>query len=229
MPRSPDDFPSDIEALLESGRPIVPISDTKRARALARARAALLLPPPPIETDDASDDAFEQRTSWHANRWAAAAGFALMAAVAGGAAAYELGIHAPPSARVSPPPASVPKRVARPSEIIVLPEAAPTVEPPPAPVAPSRAALAREELQLLQRARRAMAGRDFAAALAPLAEHARRFKDGRLAEEREALRVKALAGLGRTREARRVLTTFEARFPRSPLVPALRHLIDSAS
>jgi hypothetical protein len=152
-----------------------------------------------------------------------------MAAVAGGAAAYELGIHAPPSARVSPPPASVPKHVARPSEIIVLPEAAPTVEPPPAPVAPSRAALAREELQLLQRARRAMAGRDFAAALAPLAEHARRFKDGRLAEEREALRVKALAGLGRTREARRVLTTFEARFPRSPLVPALRHLIDSAS
>src|SRR5437762_4066589 len=106
MPRSPDDLPPEIEALLESGRPLVPISDTKRARALARARAALLAPPA------ATDDALRQRTSSHPNRWAAAAGFTLMAAIAGGAAAYELGIRARQSNPVSLVPASPPGYVA---------------------------------------------------------------------------------------------------------------------
>jgi hypothetical protein len=62
---------------------------------------------------------------------------------------------------------------------------------------------------------------DYAAALPPLAEHARKFRHGRLAEEREALRVKALAGLGRDRAAERAAAAFEARFPRSPLVSAV--------
>jgi hypothetical protein len=65
---------------------------------------------------------------------------------------------------------------------------------------------------------------DFAAALPPLAEHARRFKDGGLAEEREALRVKALVGLGRDREAERAAAAFAARFPRSPLVGAVNRI-----
>jgi len=43
-----------------------------------------------------------------------------------------------------------------------------------------------------------------------------------LAEEREGIAVKALAGLGRHAEARARLELFENRFPRSPLLPSLR-------
>jgi len=43
----------------------------------------------------------------------------------------------------------------------------------------------------------------------------RRFRKGGLVEEREALRVKSLAGLGRHEEARRAAAEFHARFPDS--------------
>ena len=49
------------------------------------------------------------------------------------------------------------------------------------------------ELNLLQRAQSEYASHDFADALVLVTEHARRFPDGRLAEEREALRVRSLA------------------------------------
>jgi hypothetical protein len=73
-------------------------------------------------------------------------------------------------------------------------------------------------------ARAAVARQDFAAALVPIGEHARRFKGGRLTEEREALRVKALSGLGRTEEARHAANAFETRFPNSVLQPAVSHM-----
>jgi hypothetical protein len=78
-------------------------------------------------------------------------------------------------------------------------------------------------------ARAAVARGDYAAALTPIAEHARRFRDGRLAEEREALRVKTLVGLGRTEEAQRAASAFQARFPRSVLSPAVRQMSASAA
>jgi hypothetical protein len=111
---------------------------------------------------------------------------------------------------------------------VPTPRPAPIVEAPPAPepapAKPSPADLARAELHLLRQARAAVAREDYASALAPIADHARRFKDGRLAEEREALRVKALAGLGRTDEARRAAAAFKARFPRSVLLPAVTRM-----
>jgi hypothetical protein len=63
--------------------------------------------------------------------------------------------------------------------------------------------------------------------LSHIAEHARRFKDGRLTEEREALRVKSLAGLGRSDEARRAAAAFRARFPRSVLLSAVNQMSPS--
>jgi len=106
---------------------------------------------------------------------------------------------------------------------------APAEVPHEAPALPTRAPLskadaARAELRLLRQARGAVARGDYAAALAPIGEHAHRFKDGRLAEEREALRVKSLAGLGRTDEARRAAKAFRARFPRSVLLPAVSQM-----
>jgi len=141
-----------------------------------------------------------------------------------GAAAYQVRAHFAPAPVVQPAPAKV---VARP----VAPAPAPIVEEPPAPVASapalSRADAARAELRLLRQARAAVARENYAAALPPIAEHARRFKDGRLSEEREALRVKALVGLGRTDDARRAATAFRARFPRSVLLSAVNQLSPS--
>jgi hypothetical protein len=88
----------------------------------------------------------------------------------------------------------------------------------------SQADAVRAELRLLRQAHAAVARQDFAAALTPIAQHTRQFRDGRLAEEREALRVKALAGLGRTEEARRAAAAFEARFPLSVLLPAVSRM-----
>jgi hypothetical protein len=77
------------------------------------------------------------------------------------------------------------------------------------------------ELALLGRAQSWFGRHDFGRALALVAEHTRRFPNGRLAEEREALRVRALAGAGRTDEARRAASSFAERFPRSVLLPRL--------
>lgn len=71
------------------------------------------------------------------------------------------------------------------------------------------------ELQLLRAARQDVTGGDFAGALAVIAEHVHRFRHGSLVEEREALRVKALAGLGRHEDAQRAAVEFHARFPHS--------------
>lgn len=81
-----------------------------------------------------------------------------------------------------------------------------------------------DELLLLQGARAAVAAADFTTARDALQEHARRFPSGQLAEEREALRVKTLLGLGRSQEARQAARAFEARFPDSVLGPTVSNL-----
>jgi hypothetical protein len=124
-------------------------------------------------------------------------------------------------------PAPVKTIAPLPAPVAVAPveEVAPEPAPAPAVVKPlSRAETARQELRLLRQARAAVAREEYAAALPPIAEHARRFKDGRLSEEREALRVKSLAGLGRGEDARRAAATFRARFPRSVLLSAVNKM-----
>ena len=111
--------------------------------------------------------------------------------------------------------------------------AAPFTEgtPEPASVPAPRAAPARApsgtdsyalELKLLKPARAALARGDCASALAALTEHERRFRNGRLAEEREALRVTALSGAGRTDEARQVAGAFRKRYPQSVLLSRMK-------
>ncbi len=73
------------------------------------------------------------------------------------------------------------------------------------------------ELALLGRARRAIAAGDFRVALNWTKTHRQRFRNGELVEEREALHIEALRGLGREREARRASGKFRERFPRSVL------------
>jgi hypothetical protein len=82
-----------------------------------------------------------------------------------------------------------------------------------------------EELRLLDRARQSDAHGDFASVLTLSTEHERNYPDGRLAEEREVLRVKALIGLGRHNEARQVAAKFRRQFPRSVLLQRLDEML----
>jgi hypothetical protein len=83
------------------------------------------------------------------------------------------------------------------------------------------------ELQLLRQARQDLTRGDFAGAMAAAGEHARRFRNGALVEEREALRVKSLAGLGRVDDARRAAAEFHARFPHSVLLTTFERMTET--
>ena len=148
-----------------------------------------------------------------------------MATVAAGAVAYSIGVRArPPAPAVAAPPAPEP-----PSHWSAGDEPFRDLLARPVLPAPTRSgAGARVELRLLEQARAAVAREDFTMALQLLNAHARRFRSGRLVEERDALRVKVLASLGRRSEARRAAAQFEGRFPRSPLLPAVTEMPDLA-
>ena len=128
------------------------------------------------------------------------------------------------------PPTPAPRRVVRgPVEhaVVVEPEPEPEVpavaEPPPvatppirhkAPAAPSaRAPTTAEDLQaelaLIKRARDAEQRQRPAEGLAALAEHARRFPRGTLADERRVMKAELLCASGRTAEARALVRRFE--------------------
>ena len=83
------------------------------------------------------------------------------------------------------------------------------------------------ELQLLIRAHDAYEQRNFAGALKLVAEHARRFPAGHLAEQREALRVRSLLRAGRAEEARHAAAAFAAQFPHSVLLQGLAGTAES--
>ena len=210
------DVPPELRALLDKERVIPRLSASQRARAMARARAALAAP----VTATAAPVSVAPRL-----RWAAAAAAALVVSGALAAAAYE--IHARFAVRVTGPAAVVspPKVIAGASPALAPAAAVPDLPAAPAPTfaasGPSPAEAAREELHLMRQARAAVARGDFAAALSPISEHTRLFRNGRLVEEREALRVKALVGLGRAEDARHAAAAFRARFPRSVLLPAV--------
>jgi hypothetical protein len=101
------------------------------------------------------------------------------------------------------------------------PKSASSAAPPSAVPRPSPEETYAQELALLQRARASLAKGEGAMALSAIAEHQRRFPGGRLREEREALRVKALMSLGRGDEARRAAERFKTEFPRSVLSPSI--------
>jgi hypothetical protein len=208
----------EVRSLLDRERRIAVLPPAARARAVSRARAALAagVATRPLPSRAPS-----------AVGWAAAAGLAFVASVAAAATAYNIGIRARPTGPVlaAAPAAASPvlRRSAEDERILELLDA-PVRESKPGR---SSAAAVRAELRLLQQARAAVAREDFPLAIQLLAAHARRFKTGRLVEEREALRVKSLAGLGRRGAARRAAADFEANFPRSPLLPTVREMLDS--
>jgi hypothetical protein len=213
---------SDLWEMFESARTMRPLPDDVRARARARALASLTAAaasPPSIE-------ARHVRSLRLALTVALA--FTGAVAVAAGAIAALRG-RAP---RASTPVPLFISDVAPPSLAAQAdsPEAPPT--PTAKPVLSSERRRAHSsfaargaysaELRLLRRAQVAYAGADFFSALVLMREHERRFPNAALAEERDALRVRSLAGAQRAAEARDAAEAFAHRFPHSVLLPSLR-------
>ena len=217
---------AELQALLERGRIIPPAPDVVRARAMARARATVTAATP-------SALAPEIPVRGRGLRVAVAASVALVLGAAGATAAL-LG-RGPQNPEPSPPSSP---RVVPPAPVVAPNRPAP---PPPVtreatsiakPERSARPATAQEsyaaELELLQRAQAAYTRRAFSDALVLVADHGRRFPNGRLAEQREALRVKSLAGSGRADEARQAVAAFAKRFPRSALLQRLQETTGAA-
>ena len=211
----------EVEAVIEQGRQIPPAPDVVRARLLARARAAFAA----SVASPGAISAPSTGTVWRGRRIAVAASVLLGFVAAAAGAAFHARIASGPETAPTPPLVPAPP-AARAS--------APSIPPvrSPEPVSSTRAQRPRRtitpqesyaaELQLLQRAQSEYASHEFANALVLLAEHGRRFPKGRLAEEREALRVRSLARAGRGDEARRALASFANRFPHSAFLPRLQ-------
>jgi hypothetical protein len=80
----------------------------------------------------------------------------------------------------------------------------------------------REELALIERANTALRLQHPAQALSALQEHAQRFENGVLSEERRGLRVLALCALGSDAAALEARETFLRRSPKALLAPKVR-------
>jgi hypothetical protein len=86
-----------------------------------------------------------------------------------------------------------------------------------------------EERSLVSLAREAIARRDGLSAIEALTAHERTFRYGKLAEERDALFVQALALSGRDSDARRRARDFEQRYPRSVFRPRIEAILREMS
>jgi hypothetical protein len=202
----------DVRALLRAAGTTPPAPTEARSRVRAHVEATGAMPAPRL----------------HLGRLAAAFAVGTGLGVAVGRAT----VHAPPPIVEQAPPRIV--YVDRPAPPVPAPSAtaagadlrepsrgaAPPALPRLAAPASSVDSLTAERA-LLDVARGALAREDNDAALAAAREHERRFPDGVLAQEREAMAVRALALLGRTSDARARADRFRTRFPRSVLLPAI--------
>jgi hypothetical protein len=224
MKRGGQVMEQEIESIMEEGRQVPPAPDVVRARLLARARAAV------AASRASSTEMLEGSTAaaWRGRRIAVAAGALLLLGTTGAAAALYSRVTRAPEIAIRVPEAPAVRTPAP-----VLPAEQPPELVPSTKSQRSHRAIGPQEsyaaeLQLLQRAQSEYASHDFANALVLVAEHGRRFPNGRLAEEREALRVRSLAHAGRGDEARRALASFAKRFPHSAFLPRLQEAARSA-
>jgi len=214
----PPPLSPELEAFLAPHRAVSPLPPALETRAVARAAAAV----------EWSAPAAHRITMTGSRRWVFAAAAGTVVALGAGAYAARAWIGAstptptPAAPTLAPPrvPAPIPRALvptlSAPEPDVparIVPEASPRKRLPSRTAAPVRTSNA--ELQLLRTAREDVTSGDYAEALAIIGEHSRRFRNGSLVEEREALRVKSLAGLGRREEAQRAAAELQARFPHS--------------
>ena len=219
MTRVLSEWSTVVREMLAQERQIPAVPAAVRDRAFARAleTVATMAVSPPIEP-----------TPLRSLRWVAVVAVLGLGSTAGGVAGYKLGTRV----RAVPTTASV---AARMPESVVDGKTRDTARADARLEASTSSPLSRQagppadgEVRLLEQAWGALEREEFSTAMAAIVEHARRFGSGRLTEEREALRVRALSGLGRRDEVRRAAAEFEARFPRSPLLPAVNRMASSS-
>ena len=233
------DLPSDIAHLLDEARGTPGAPDAQRRRVAARLALSVGMAVPAASLAGA-------RVVGHA--WLGkVVGLAAFVALTGGLA--RLATHHPAGpatvtvtrsgAPRSDPPRDLGARVTAPTTSPIADPSAPA----PAPVLPplvhpasSTAATTndedrsfRDELALLDRALAALGRDDPAGASSTLAVHARRFPRGRLAPEREALRVRCAAAGGDAAAAEIARRRFHRRFPDSVLGAAVDRAVEGAS
>jgi len=141
-------------------------------------------------------------------------------------------IEAPPAPTTPPPAIETPAPIEAgdvTGAVARRPSAPPTAagDPACAPAPASQSGVAGEARLVTEGVRALRSGRS-ACALSLLDTHARAFREGVLAEERDAERALALAALGRTAEARIAAAAFLRRYPASLLGARLHRLADAA-
>ena len=232
LSRDPE-FPQ-AESLFAIERELLPEPDDLRGRVMRRARASVPRSLPVRHSSLVPGDSPKSRVARVALAAVVITGLC-SAAFYAGYRARSVGASEPTTGSAVVPPGIAPGSANPPATSAAV-EDAPDSSPRPAlsapatpdlPVAKTQRAKSAQsatdseiyamELRLLQPAQRALKRKDYASVLASVAEHQRRFPAGRLAEEREALRVKALLGLGRDAEAQRAGTAFREHFPDSAL------------
>ena len=134
-----------------------------------------------------------------------------------------------PAAPVAIAPTVIPVPTAPPVEApVVTPSALPAATPVasdrvPAPASAASATRPRgdlaQEQAIIDAARAGLASGRNEDVLAAADRHAHSFPHGQLSEERDAMRILALARLGREPEAKRRLEQFRTAYPRSALLP----------
>lgn len=135
-----------------------------------------------------------------------------------------------------PPPPRQPPKAVEPIES-PQPDAPPegpsptrrrTAKQPPSPTEAPASTL-REEAAVIRSARAALGSDSPRRALALANEHAKRFREGLLAEERDAVRIQALCRLARHDEAALARAAFERRHPHSAHDPAIREVCSTGA
>ncbi|HEY3666151.1 MAG TPA: hypothetical protein VGL19_09135 [Polyangiaceae bacterium] len=138
------------------------------------------------------------------------------APASGATTVVEPGAPQTPAAPAAVAPSSVSLAAATEAEEAVAPVVgSPRVE---AHVRPTPAQQYALEVAELEPARLGIGRRDYDSALRAIARHRRDYPAGLLAEEREALHVRALWGMGNQSAAKAAAETFRKRYPRSALL-----------
>jgi hypothetical protein len=238
-----DSLPPDVQALLRAERGSVSVPSAGRAR-LAE-RLSVVVPsfgPPHAPTlPPAASPAVAGGATLKGTVAKLLLGLALSGGAVGGAAAWtrEHATTAELQPRMDRPPRApdargterqIPPEVVSRDEAPALPASPQAASSRARADAPSARASAPESLaehRLLDGAQRALQGGDPGAALAITDRYARTFPRGTLAVVGLALRVRALARLGRKDEAQRLLVTMRDLYPESFLLEGAQNDVDA--
>lgn len=217
-------LPEDVASLLRALPTPTPIAPGAQARVLERVTQSLAAP--------AAVGAGAAASVARGVSAKVVAAVVAVTAVASGLGGFVYGratAPVPEQPRVEVPVVAPAPRVETPTPptapVVEVP-VAPAPAPAPAPVEPVRVA-APDGRQVIEATRTALLKGDAPRALELVAEHARRFPNSQLAEERGALEIQALLLAGETARAREAAKAFKARWKNSVFLPVAEAALEN--